>query len=227
MQTGGIAVNLVFVHNVHTGGTGCLTAGALIKREVLILSKFLVVDGNFPVDTGQFQHLLDLFIVSAFPALIEDDAELKFPGLDDVEGIADQRCLDFLIVGLRLLGFLRQVMDIRDAFIGDEDMFHLQFLEITDTAPQGAMCQKRILRLSQGFRHIRCHYGLEFVDGEEERIVLFGLRNLFPAVPAHTAKWRLYNLIPDLQIVKEGNEHLHFLGNGVASATLCGNLQFL
>ena len=38
VQTGGIAVNLVFVHNVHTGGTGCLTAGALIKREVLILS---------------------------------------------------------------------------------------------------------------------------------------------------------------------------------------------
>ena len=215
-----ILVNLDFVHHVDMGFSAQFGAAQGVERDIFVLALLLVVDGHRAGDAALLEHPLDERVEPSLAKHVLGDGKAEVRALDDVEGEADQRGLDFLVGILDASGFFREVMDVRDAFLGDRDVGHCQGLEVGNAAAQGAEDHEGIAGRLEILREVRRADGLKFFSAEENRVVVHGFHHGHLALLAELAEWRLDDLIVLLEGIEECLQDLHLRGHGVEAQAL-------
>ncbi len=222
MEAGSIFIDLDLGHHVDESFSAQLGAALRVDGDILVLAQFFVVDGHRAVDAALLDHPFDERIETRLAIDVADDGKIEVRALDDVEGEADQRSLHFLVGILRAGGLLRQVVDIRDALVGDGDIGHGHRLKIGNATAQGAEDHEGVARGPQVLRELRRAHEFEFFGAEEDRVVVQGFHDSVLALLTELAERRLDDLVVLLEGIEEGLDDLHLCGHGVEAQALGG-----
>lgn len=222
MEACSIFIDLDLGHHVDEGFSAQLGAALRVDGNILVLAQLLVVDRHRAVDAALLDHPLDERIETRLAVDIADDGKVEVRALDDIESETDQRGLHFLVGILGAGGLLRQIVDIRDALVGDGDIGHGHRLKVGNAAAQGAEDHECVARGPQVLRELRRAHEFEFLGAKEDRVVVQGFDDSVLALLAELAKGRLDDLVVLLEGIEEGLDNLHLRGHGVEAQALGG-----
>ena len=215
VQSGGVEVDLDLAHHIDVGLAGQLGGGLLVERDVHIVVLFLVIDGDLAVDAAGLDEVPDLLVVEVGSGLADVDAEVELGALDDVEGQADDGGDDFLVGLLGAAGLGGDVVDVRDAFRADGDLFHGQAAEIADAAAKAAVQDEGILGALEFLGDLGVDDFLEFFLTQEDRTVVHRVHHGTFLLRGEAAEGGLHDFVRLLQLVEKGLEILHRVDHGV------------
>ena len=215
VQTGGIEIDLDFAHHIDVGLAGQLGGGFLVEWDVHVVVLFLVIDGDLAVDAAGFDEVPDFFVIEAGSGRGDFETEIESCALNDVVGQANEGGDDFLVGLLRAAGLGGDVVDVRDAFRADRDLFHGQAAEAADAAAEAAVQDEGVLDALEFVGDLGVDDFLEFFLAEEDRAVVHGVHDGTFLFRGEAAEGGLHDLIRFLQLVEKGLEIFHVVDHCV------------
>ena len=223
VETGGVYVDLDFVHHVYVCFPAEFCAGQFVKRFVDIVSFVFIEYCYLAVYVAESQQLFYFDVVAAFAEDIFCDGKMELCRFDDAEGVIYNRCLYLAVVCLFVAGLEWKVVDVWYAILCYADFFHGELQEVADAASECALKEKSIFGVLQACGDFGVHDGLKFVCQQEYRIIVFAPQDNFSPFGTESAEWVPGYLVFVLQLVEEGLEELHVGGYGVQTTSFFGN----
>ena len=122
MEARCVVVDLHFVEHVDVGFAGEFGGGHFVEGFALVVAGFGVEDVHMAVDAAEFQQMAQGFVVS-LPAVVGVSVhQLQLGAADDFHRGFNQRRHNLLVGGLLAHGFGRDVVDVRDAVVGNGNL---------------------------------------------------------------------------------------------------------
>lgn len=215
VQSGGVEVDLDLAHHIDVGLAGQLGGGLLVEWDVHVVVLFLVIDGDLAVDAAGFDEVPDFFVIEAGSGRGDFETEIESCALNDVVGQANEGGDDFLVGLLRAAGLGGDVVDVRDAFRADGDLFHGQAAEVADAAAEAAVQDEGVLDALEFVGDLGVDDFLEFFLTQEDRTVVHRVHHGTFLLRGEAAEGGLHDFVRLLQLVEEGLEILHRVDHGV------------
>lgn len=203
MESGCIHVYLRFVGNVYMRLAAQLATAHRMQWHTVHHACRLIILVNQTVNLTMFKKLLNLGVVSAFAGGIFENAKFETGAFDDFQRKQHQWRFLFPAVILRLHSFLGQILNVRNTVIRNCNIRHRQLHKVSDTTAESALKKKGIFGFLQNVGHIRCHYLLNFLIAEEERVIILFSQCLIPLFLSKASERRFQNLVILLQLIEE------------------------
>ena len=215
VQTGGVEIDLDFAHHIDVGLTGQLGGGLFVEWDVHVVVLFLVIDGDLAVDAAGLDEVPDFFVIEAGSGRGDFETEIESCALNDVVGQANEGGDDLLVGLLRAAGLGGDVVDVRDAFRADGDLFHGQAAEVANATAEAAVQDEGVLDALEFVGDLGVDDFLEFFLAEEDRAVVHGVHDGTFLLRGEAAEGGFHDLIRLLQLVEKGLEVFHVVNHRV------------